>query len=132
MADLEKQAIAVLPMKQMMELKLSYIDGWNSSVKRIWGKKEVDRHTFNSKSGGTFECSEKLAKHILSEVDSVISESRIDASEIEDVSINVFQKDKEYNVLINNMSINMDAAPYVKKPGNWDKVKTFFGLGKIK
>jgi hypothetical protein len=125
MANIMKQAIATLPVKQNMKLRFSYKDDWYTMVKRIWGKKEITRYTFNlynSDNGKRFECGSELAKDIINEVDSSVDEDNINVYKTEGVNINLIKNKDGFEILVNPK----------EELSKWGKVKKFFSFKREK
>jgi hypothetical protein len=127
MADLRKQAIAVLPMKQEAHLKLSYSGGWYIPVKRIWGKKEKERYLFrlyNPEREEWFECGPKLAKDIVEEVASIVDQHKVNISKTESIGIDIIKNGDGRKV-----KVDVEGLPtFGKLARGWNSVKRMFGI----
>ena len=126
MADIRKQAIAILPLSQEMNLKLAYNTNWYVPVKRIWGKKEVERYLFRlytHEREEWFECGPKLAGEIVEEIAAVVSQNNVNVAKLKDIDISIVNGVEGRKILVNVNNLPMLG----KVVRSWHGVKKFFG-----
>ena len=72
-AHLENETLARMPIREKPEITLLFGEGWHTQVKRIWGRKTVQRNLFRIEGENGeprwFECNDQLAAHILASVE---------------------------------------------------------------
>lgn len=95
MANIDKQMIAKLPVKDFDEFILDYKNGWCIPVKKIWSNKEVERFTFKlANDEGLFECGPKLATELSHRVGLMLKYSCTDIKKITDIRVVIARSDK--------------------------------------
>ena len=101
MADIRKQALTILPMKQETKIIVVYGKKWYVPVKKILGKKEVIRYVFNIIENGEeklFECNVRLAALIIGNVNRKIFNEKIDVNYLKEIEIYILKDSKGYKV----------------------------------
>jgi len=101
MADIRKQALTTLPMKQETTIVIIYGKKWYVPVKKILGKKEVVRYVFNIIENGEeklFECNIKLAALIIGNINRKIFNEKIDVNYLKEIEIHILKDNKGYKV----------------------------------
>ncbi|MFA5048276.1 MAG: hypothetical protein WC516_04610 [Patescibacteria group bacterium] len=95
MANIDKQMVARMPVREFAEFTLDYRNDWCIPIKKIWAKKEIDRFTFKlSDNEGLLECSPKLAQELSRTVGTTLKSACIDTSKVDSVKI-IIAKNKE-------------------------------------
>ena len=101
MADIRKQALTILPMKQETKIIVVYGKKWYVPVKKILSKKEVIRYVFNIIENGEeklFECNVRLAALIIGNVNRKIFNEKIDVNYLKEIEIYILKDSKGYKV----------------------------------
>lgn len=131
MADIQNQMLARLPTGQVSRLTLVFDrNNWNLAMKRLFGRKEVERRRFLAKceSGETtwFECGPLLADSIIEKIDQFVADPNVDASKLKELDIDIIRQGGSHGVVVVSKP---NAAP---RPGFWARmvarVKSVFGV----
>lgn len=130
MVDIQKQALSVLPIKQESNINIIYGKDWYMPIKKLWGKKKVNRYIFiisNEDKNKLFECNVKLAAKIIGEVNRTI-DNAVDNSKIKKINIDIKKLKSSYKVNVTNTNI-----PKISNFSKFiNKIKRFFSVNKIK
>lgn len=131
MADIQNQMLARLPTGQVSRLTLVFDRGnWNLAMKRLFGRKEVERRCFLAKSGSGettwFECGPLLADSIVEKIDQFVADANVDASRLKELDIEIIRQGGRHGVVV------VSKPNGVPKRGFWTRmiarVKSVFGI----
>lgn len=114
MADIEKHMVARLPLNTENTFTFNYKTLWNNPTKKIWDKKEVERHIYSlANEEGVFECNPEVGNKIADAVEKEFNDFDIDKNNIEDVEITIYDLDNKKII-----GVNTDDLPRLKSGGN--------------
>jgi hypothetical protein len=91
MAQLENKTIARMPIREKPEITLLLGDDWHTPIKRIWGRKTVQRNLFRIEGENGeprwFECDDQLAANILANIELFIMKNHINREKLKKLDV---------------------------------------------
>jgi len=134
--ELENKTLASVNMEKPSEITIVFNDNgdceWESTLKRVWGRKEVERHIFRIREGGELrwlECGKDLGKEIREGVKFLVpiskdGESKFDT--VKELRLGIIQRGDGQTSLTIPIEIIEHRVPRSFAQRALDRVRDFF------